>query len=75
MLIDLRKGIDHDQLIRNQREARVRLRLAKMTLRQLREFAREHHIPLYGASSKQDILSEIMSEYGRAWKLREDEIE
>ncbi len=73
MLIDLH-SIDHDEIIRRQERNRVRFRLAKKTVRQLREFARDNHIPLYGASSKQDILSEIMAEYGRSWKMKEEDI-
>lgn len=74
MLIDLR-GIDHEQIIRSQQEARVRLKLSRKTVKQLREFARANHISLGGASNKDGMLTEIMGQYGHQWHLREDEIE
>jgi len=74
MLIDL-SGIDHEQVLRRQERARIRIKLSKKTAKQLREFAREHHISLGGESSKRGLLDEIMGQYGCQWKLREDEIE
>lgn len=72
MIIDISK-IDHEQIIRKQKEARIRMALNKMTVRQLREFARERHISLAGASSKHAIVSEIMGQYGHQWKLEKGE--
>ena len=40
---------------------------------QRREFARERHISLGGESSKQGLVTEIMSQYGSQWRLREGE--
>ncbi len=74
MLIDLR-GIDHEQIIRSQQEARIRIKLSKKTVRQLRDFARKNHIALGGASNKRELLTEIMGQYGHQWHLKEDEIE
>lgn len=73
MLIDL-KNIDHETVLRNQERNRIRIKLSKKTTKQLREFAREHRIPLGGASSKHGILDEIMGQHGHLWNLREDEI-
>lgn len=73
MLIDL-SSIDHETVVRNQRLNRIRFKLNRMSVRKLREFCRANHIPLAGASSKQDIVSEAMSQYGHVWKLEEDEI-
>lgn len=71
-LIDL-STIDHEQVIRKQKLTRIRMALNKMTVKQLRQFARERHISLAGASSKQGLVSEIMSQYGSQWRLREGE--
>lgn len=71
MIINLNKGITRDQLARE----RIREKLSKKTVKQLREFARTHHISLAGESSKRGIVSEIMSQYGHVWNLKEDEIE
>lgn len=72
MLIDI-SSIDHDAIQRRQKENRIRIALNKMTVRQLREFARERHISLAGASSKRGLVSEIMGQYGHQWKLEEGE--
>lgn len=72
MIIDLSK-IDHDQVLRRQKEARIRIALNKMTVRQLRQFARDRHISLGGESSKQGIVTEIMGQYGHQWKLEKGE--
>lgn len=74
MLIDL-SNIDHETVLRRQERNRIRIKLSKKTVKQLREFAREHHITLGGESSKRGILDEIMGQYGHQWHLREDEIE
>ena len=74
MLINL-KNIDHEKVLRNQERNRIRIKLSKKTVKQLREFAHEHHIPLGGQSTKHGILDEIMGQYGHLWNLREDEIE
>ena len=71
-IIDL-STIDHEQVIRKQKLARIRMALNKMTAKQLRQFARDRHISLAGASNKRAIVSEIMSQYGHQWKLREGE--
>ena len=44
-----------------------RERLGHMTVRQIRDFARQRHIPLAGASSKQGIITEIMAQWGHVW--------
>lgn len=72
MLIDL-STIDHEQVIRKQKLARIRMALNKMTVKQLRQFARDRHISLGGESSKQGLVTEIMSQYGSQWKLKEGE--
>lgn len=72
MLIDI-SSINHEAVMRKQRESRIRVALNKMTVRQLREFARERHISLAGASSKRGLVSEIMGQYGHQWKLEEGE--
>lgn len=46
----------------------VRIMLSSMTLRQLRAFAREHHISLGYASRKADVVAEIMLYRGKLWK-------
>ena len=74
MLIDL-NNIDHDSVLRRQERARIRIKLSKKTVKQLREFARENHISLGGESTKCGILTEIMGQYGHQWHLREEEIE
>lgn len=71
-IIDL-NTIDHEQVIRKQKLARIRMALNKMTAKQLRQFARDRHISLGGASSKQGLVIEIMGQYGAQWKLREGE--
>ena len=73
MLIDL-KNINHDSVLRNQERNRIRIKLSKKTVKQLREFARENHISLGGESTKRGILTEIMGQYGHQWHLREEEI-
>lgn len=73
MLIDL-SSIDHESVVRTQKLNRIRFKLNKMTLRRLREFARSNHIPLAGASNKQDVVQEIVSQYGHVWNLEEEEI-
>lgn len=72
MFIDL-STIDHEQVIRKQKLARIRMALNKMTVKQLRQFARDRHISLGGESSKQGLVTEIMSQYGHQWKLKEGE--
>ena len=72
-MFDLSK-IDHESVIRNQDKNRIRLKLNKMTVAKLREFSRRNHIPLAGASTKEQLVTEIMSQYGHVWKLKEDEI-
>ena len=72
MLIDL-STIDHEQVVRKQKLARIRMALNKMTVKQLRQFARDRHISLGGESSKQGLVTEIMSQYGSQWKLKEGE--
>lgn len=72
MIIDISK-IDHEQVIRKQKLARIRMALNKMTVKQLRQFARDRHISLGGESSKQGLVTEIMSQYGSQWKLKEGE--
>lgn len=71
-IIDL-STIDHEQVIRKQKLARVRMALNKMTVKQLRQFARERRISLGGESSKRGLVTEIMSQYGSQWRLREGE--
>lgn len=46
----------------------VHIRLSSMTLRQLRAFAREHHISLGYASRKADVVAKIMLYRGKLWK-------
>lgn len=72
MIIDL-STIDHEQVIRKQKLARIRMALNKMTVKQLRQFARDRHISLGGESSKQGLVTEIMGQYGSQWKLKEGE--
>ena len=43
---------------------RMRGELAKMTVRELRKFARDNHISLGGASSKRGIIAEIIGQHG-----------
>ena len=71
-IIDL-STIDHEQVIRKQKLARIRMALNKMTVKKLRQFARDRHISLGGESSKQGLVTEIMSQYGAQWKLEEGE--
>lgn len=73
MLIDL-KNIDHEKVLRNQERNRIRIKLSHKTARELRDFAREHHIPLAGVNTKHDVLNEIMSQWGHVWMMKEDEI-
>lgn len=73
MIIDLSK-IDHEQVIERQKLNRIRFKLRKMTVAQLRDFARRYRIPLAGASTKEQLVTEIMSQYGAVWKLEESEI-
>ena len=72
MLIDL-STIDHEQVVRKQKLARIRMTLNKKTVKQLRQFARERHISLGGESSKRGLVTEIMGQYGAQWKLKEGE--
>ncbi len=72
MLIDI-SSINHEAVMRKQRETRIRVALSKMTVRQLRQFARDRHIALGGESSKRGIITEIMGQYGSQWKLEEGE--
>lgn len=72
-IIDLSK-IDHEQVIERQKLNRIRFKLRKMTVAHLRDFARRNHIPLAGASTKEQVVGEIMSQYGAVWKLEESEI-
>ena len=72
MLVDL-STIDHERVVRKQKLARIRMALNKMTVKQLRQFARDRHISLGGESSKQGLVTEIMSQYGAQWKLKEGE--
>ena len=46
----------------------VRIMLSSMTLRQLRAFAREHHVSLGYASRKADVVAEIMQYRGKLWR-------
>lgn len=71
-IIDL-NTIDHEQVIRKQKLAKIRMALNKMTVKQLRQFARERHISLGGESSKRGLVIEIMGQYGSQWKLEEGE--
>lgn len=72
MLIDI-SSVNHETVMRKQRETRIRVALSKMTVRQLRQFARDRHIALGGESSKRGIITEIMGQYGHQWKLEEGE--
>ena len=73
MIIDLSK-IDHEQVIERQKLNRIRFKLRKMTVAKLRDFARRYHIPLAGASTKEQLVTEIMSQYGAVWRLEEEQI-
>jgi len=68
------KSIDHEQVIERQKLNRIRFKLRKMTVAQLRDFARRNHIPLAGASTKEQVVTEIMSQYGAVWRLEEEQI-
>ena len=72
-IINLSK-IDHEQVIERQKRNRIRLKLSKKTVKELRQFARDNGISLGGESTKQGILSEIMGQYGAQWHLKEEEI-
>ena len=70
MLIDLRtkkhpEG-EHVSPAKDQREL-IRSKLSRMTVRQLRQFARDRHISLGGASMKYELITEIMGQYGHQW--------
>lgn len=69
MLIDL-SSIDHKDVARRQERDRIRIELNKMTVKQLRQFARENHISLGGESTKQGLVTEIMGQYGHQWGPR-----
>lgn len=59
----------------NQWEEELRAELSAMTVKQLRQYAREHHVPLAGASAKRAIVGEIASQM-RHWEyLRRCEAE
>ncbi len=66
MLIDL-SSINPKDVARRQERDRIRIELSKKTVKQLRQFARDNHISLGGESSKQNILTEIMGQYGHQW--------
>ena len=51
----------------NRYEDELRAELGRMTAKELRGFAREHHVPLAGASSKQQLVSEIVGQM-RHWE-------
>ena len=51
----------------NQYEEELRAELSAMTVKQLRQYAREHHVPLAGASAKRAIVSEIAGQM-RHWE-------
>lgn len=51
----------------NRYEDDLRAELGAMTVKQLRQFAREHHVPLAGASAKRAIVSEIVGQM-RHWE-------
>lgn len=70
MLIDLRtkkhpEG-EHVSPAKDQREL-IRAKLERMTVKQLRQFARDRHISLGGESTKQNLIIEIMGQYGYQW--------
>lgn len=70
MLIDLRSKKEKQEkpMTAKQRElSLVRAKLSCMTVRQLREFARDNHISLGGESSKQGLITEMMGQYGHQW--------
>jgi len=48
----------------------IRAKLSCMSVRNLRQFARDRHISLAGASRKDAILDEIMGQYGHQWGAR-----
>lgn len=48
-------------------EDELRAELSAMTVKQLRQYAREHHVPLAGASSRRAIVGEIASQM-RHWE-------
>ena len=59
----------------NRWEEELRAELSAMTVKQLRQYAREHHVPLAGASSRRAIVGEIASQM-RHWEyLRRCEAE
>jgi hypothetical protein len=59
----------------NRYEDELRAELGAMTVKQLRQYAREHRVPLAGASAKRDIVSEIALQM-RHWEyLRQCEAE
>ena len=51
----------------NRYEEELRAELSAMTVKQLRQYAREHHVPLAGASSRRAIVGEIAS-WMRHWE-------
>lgn len=68
-MIDL-NAIEHKDVARRQERDRIRIELSKKTVKQLRQFARDRHISLGGASSKQGLIIEIMGQYGHQWGPR-----
>ena len=69
MIIDLRK-IDHEQVIERQKLNRIRFKLRKMTVAKLRDFARRYHIPLAGASTKEQLtlVTCANDDYGHGYR-------
>lgn len=51
----------------NRYEEELRAELSAMTVKQLRQYAREHHVPLVCASSRRAIVGEIASQM-RHWE-------
>lgn len=68
-MIDLNTTNPKDVARRQERD-RIRIELSKKTVKQLRQFARDRHISLGGASSKQGLIIEIMGQYGHQWGPR-----
>lgn len=51
----------------NRYEEELRAELGAMTVKELRQYARDHHVPLAGASAKRAIVSEIAGQM-RHWE-------
>jgi hypothetical protein len=73
MLVDLRSRKKAAPTTAAQRQkSLIRAKLSCKTVRELRQFARDNHISLGGESTKQGILTEIMSQYGQQWGPRKE---